>query len=369
MKKTLFPSLLTVAVILLSCNKKSVEVQDPNILATGFTIPWAIEVIGEDEFLITERLGQLYHYQNGALTALPGMPSVKTVSDGYLTYGGLMDVSLHPQFESNQWVYITYVGLDWVMRVARFALVDNTVKNFRVIFESDAFSIGSRIAWQDDEHFFVSQGSGGNPYPEPGGQDLNSDVGKIHRLTADGYVPSDNPVFEGYTHPTSTWSYGHRDPQGLYYDAAAEILYSNEHGPLGGDELNVIHKGANYGWPIFSNGLNYDETPVSAMTEMEASQVSELPIAYWTPSIAPSCLTVLQASKFGEHNGSFIMGSLSQQSIMVYDKSTRKTEKLWAGIGRVRDIAELPGGDLVVLIDKGSPDDASSGRVLKLSSY
>jgi len=178
MKKLYHTALLIVALILLSCNKKNVEVQDPNILATGFTIPWAIEVIGEEEFLVTERLGQLYHYQDGALTALPNMPSVQTVSDGYLTYGGLMDVSLHPQFESNRWVYITYVGLDWVMRVGRFALLDNTVKNFKVIFESDAFSIGSRIAWQDDEHFFVSQGSGGNPYPEPGGQDLNSDVGK-----------------------------------------------------------------------------------------------------------------------------------------------------------------------------------------------
>lgn len=369
MKKFRHPILLILTLILSSCNKKNVEVQDPNVLATGFTIPWAIEVIGEEEFLITERLGQLYHYQNGNLNELANMPKVKTVSDGYLTYGGLMDVSLHPQFESNRWVYITYVGLDWAMRVARFAFHDNAAKGFRVIFESDAFSIGSRIAWQDDEHFFVSQGSGGNPYPEPGGQDLNSDVGKIHRLTADGYVPADNPIFEGQTQPTSIWSYGHRDPQGLHYDASTGTLYSNEHGPLGGDELNIIHKGANYGWPIFSNGRNYDDTPVSDMTEMEAAQISELPIAYWTPSIAPSCLTILQSSKFGEYNGSFIMGSLSQQSIMAYDHSTGRTKKLWAGIGRVRDIAELPSGDLVVLIDKGSPKDANVGRVLKLDSY
>ena len=214
MKEIRHPILLIIALILFSCNKKNVEVQDPNVLATGFTIPWAIEVIGEEEFLVTERLGQLYHYQNRKLTELPNMPRVKTVSDGYLTYGGLMDVSLHPTFETNRWVYITYVGLDWSMRVARFVLQDNTVKNFRVIFESDAFSIGSRIAWQDEEHFFVSQGSGGNPYPEPGGQDLNSDVGKIHRLTAEGYIPVDNPVFDGHTQPTSIWSYGHRDQQG-----------------------------------------------------------------------------------------------------------------------------------------------------------
>lgn len=337
------------------------------ILAEGFTIPWAIEVIGENEFLVSERLGDVLHYQNGTLTPLNNLPRVVTVSDRYLTYGGMMDVSLHPQFSVNHLVYIAYVGTDYQMKVARFELIDDDVRNVEVIFETDAFSIGSRIAWQDDEHFFVSQGSGGNPYPEPGGQDLNSDVGKIHRLTEEGQIPEDNPMLNGRSTPGSIWSYGHRDPQGLYYDRGNDVLYSNEHGPLGGDELNIIIKGENYGWPIFSHGLNYDGTPVSDLTEEDAGNLSQLPIKHWTPSIAPSCLMQLLSDNFQEYKGTFLMGSLSQESIIQYDINTSSSKTLWDGIGRVRDIAELPGGDLVVLIDKNSPTEGTDGRIVKLT--
>ncbi len=343
------------------------ETQDGHdVLAKGFTIPWAIEVIDENEYLITERLGQLYYYNDGTISRLENLPGVSTVSDGYLTYGGLMDVSLHPQFATNGLVYFTYVGPDYRMRVGRFELREGAVRNLNVVFETDAFSIGSRIAWQDDDHFFVSQGSGGNPYPEPGGQDLGSDVGKIHRLKKDGQVPIDNPVFDGQTQPTSIWSYGHRDPQGLYFDQASGVLYSSEHGPQGGDELNVILKGENYGWPAFSHGLNYDGTAVSAMTEEEAQQISQLPIHRWTPSIAPSSLVKLIDSRYTQHNGAYLMGSLSQQCIIRYDVGNDSSEKLWEGLGRVRDIAELPSGELVVLLDADSPDEGDEGRLIRL---
>ena len=352
--------------LLCSCNQDTIEIHNSEVVVKGFTIPWAIEVIGEHEYLVSERLGDLYLVQNGKRTALSNIPPTRTVSDDYLTYGGLMDVSLHPRFEQNRLVYIAYVGMDNKMNVARFELQGNDVHNLEVIFRSDAFSIGSRIAWQDPEHFFVSQGSGGNPYPEPGGQNLHSDVGKIHRLLMDGQTPADNPIWEGHTEPSSIWSYGHRDPQGLYFDTESDLLLSTEHGPLGGDELNIIVKGANYGWPIFSHGLNYNETPVSDMTEQEADSLTVLPIKVWTPSIAPSSLTLLQSSSFDEFNGSFLIGSLSQQCIVRYNIQHGKSEKLWEGIGRVRDIAELPSGDLLVLIDKGSPDRRSNGRVLRL---
>ncbi|MEM9329593.1 MAG: PQQ-dependent sugar dehydrogenase [Bacteroidota bacterium] len=337
------------------------------VVAKGLTIPWAIAVIGESEYLISERLGALYHYEDGVIAPLDDMPRVETVSDGSLTYGGIMDVSLHPDFDSNRLVYVAYVGTDFTMKVARFELLDNLAENVSVIFSTDAFSIGSRIAWQDKDHFFVSQGSGGNPFPEPGGQNLNSDVGKIHRLTKDGEVPEDNPVFDGFTGPSSIWSYGHRDPQGLYFDLDAQRLYSNEHGPLGGDELNIILKGENYGWPLFSNGLNYDGTPVSDMTEAEAGEISQLPIMVWTPAIAPSCLVKLESSSFEDLNGSFLIGALSQQSIVSYDLANGTSEQLWEGIGRVRDIAQLPSGDLLVTIDKNSPRAGDPGRLVKLT--
>ncbi len=359
---------MTIISVIVSCgDDEQVAFEGAEVLATGFTIPWAIEVLGEEEYLISERLGTLFYYDRGELTPLPNIPEVATVSDRYLTYGGLMDVSLHPNFQSNQLVYIAFVGSDYTMRVARFQFQSPNVRNFEVIFETNAFSIGSRIAWQNDTHFFVSQGSGGNPYPEPGSQDLQSDVGKIHRLTWEGEVPADNPIFEGFTQPTSIWTYGHRDPQGLYYDAEENILYQNEHGPMGGDEMNIIVKGENYGWPLFSYGLNYDGTPVSSMTEAEAGDISQLPIVQWTPSIAPSCLTKVLASNFSEYNGTFLMGALAEQSIVKYDLVSSQSERLWEGIGRVRDIAELPGGDLVILIDKGSPIGENEGRLVKLT--
>src|SRR6185503_12202632 len=120
---------------------------------------------------------------------------------------------------------------------------------------------------------FLSLGVGGTPYPEPGPQDLTSDLGKIHRLMADGQIPADNPILPGAAKPSSIWSYGHRNPQGLYYDAAKGTLYATEHGPLGGDEFNIVVAGANYGWPLFSYGLNYNKTPVSNMTEDAARAV------------------------------------------------------------------------------------------------
>ncbi len=379
--KYVLPALVA-SLLLISCKDDPKEIGDPvpevvavsetidgfEVLAKGFVIPWAIEVINENEYLVSERLGGVYYYNNGTITELANAPSVQTVADRYLTYGGLMDISLHPQFETNRLVYITYVGLDYNMRVARCKLEGNAMQNLSVVFKTDAFSIGSRITWQDDDHFFVSQGSGGNPYPEPGGQDLGSDVGKIHRITAAGLIPADNPILEGFNQPTSIWSYGHRDPQGLYYDTDNNTLYQNEHGPLGGDELNVILKGENYGWPIFSHGLNYDETPVSDMTEEEAAAISQLPIKVWTPSIAPSSLVKIRSSNFDGLNGSLLMGALSQESIVRYNPDSSQSAVMWRDIGRVRDIAELPSGDLLVIIDRNSPNEGDSGRLIKLTN-
>lgn len=341
---------------------------DFEVLSTGHTIPWGIEVISENEFLFTERLGTLFHYNNGATQALAGIPETFTVTVAGLTYGGLMDVSLHPQFTSNSLVYISYVGRNSRMSVARFKFENNQVSELQTIFNSNAFSIGSRIAWQDDSHFFVSQGLGGNPFPEPGAQDIANHGGKIHRLTDTGNIPTDNPIFDGYTQPTSIWSYGHRDPQGLFFDQQTQTLYSNEHGPLGGDELNIIERGGNYGWPLFSYGLNYDRSPVSNLTEEQAAMTTILPIKYWDESfnIAPSSLVKLETSNFEEWNDYFLIGSLAKRQLIGYNLETDETDILLSNTGRLRDIAQLPSGDILILIDRGSPHADYQGRILKL---
>jgi glucose/arabinose dehydrogenase len=214
-------------------------------------------------------------------------------------FGGLMDVSLHPSFDNNRLVYIAYVNDEYNMSVARSNLAGEAVQNLEVIFESTAFSIGSRIAWDED-----------------------------------GSVPIDNPIFEGTVEPTSIWSYGHRDPQGLYFDREEGLLYARAHGPLGGDELNVIEKGGNYGWPLFSYGLNYDGTTVGGLSEEEA--------------------------------GWFVMGSLFQHRLIAYDPASGRTMLVSEQLGRIRDVAQLPSGDLIVLLDSEGLAKGS-GRVVRLT--
>lgn len=325
----------------------------------------AIAVIGEEEFLYTRRGGVLHHDVAGAVTEVEGLPESRT-SD---VYGGLLDVSLHPGFADNRLVYIAYDDASFGLAVARFELRDDRAHNLEVIYESNEFSIGSRIAWEDASHFFLSFGVGGYPFPEPGPQDLRSDRGKIHRLTADGMVPADNPILPGMSAPSTIFSYGHRNPQGLHYDAAEGALYANEHGPMGGDELNLVTAGGNYGWPLFSYGLNYDGSPVSNMTEEEAADVSILPVRAWDSAfrVAPSGLLLIGGTHFPTWSGSFLMGAMHTQHLLRYDPVTDRTEIVLSRVGRVRDIAQLPSGTLLISIDAGSPNPGDPGRIVRLS--
>ncbi len=362
-----------IVTLFFSCDQSTTQTSgsddsvDQEILADGFEIPWAIAVIDEDDFLITERMGALYRYRKGELKKVKGLPNSKTYkTDRH--YGGMMDISLHPKFEFNRLVYLAYVDKYYHLSVARFKLKENTVEDLDIIFSSNQFSIGSRIAWQDDNHFFLTFGTGGAPKPDPGPQDVNDPRGKIFRLMADGSIPADNPVLPGIDGPSGIWTYGHRDPQGLYYDIDDSILYANEHGPLGGDELNVITKGGNYGWPLFSYGLNYDVTKVSEMTEEEAAKHTILPIKYWEPSfrLAPSSLIKLKNSNFEQWNGSFLMGGLAYQCLVRYNSDVDETEIVLPEAGRIRDVAQLPSGNLVILIDQHTPTWWHKGRVVKL---
>ncbi|MDT0605570.1 PQQ-dependent sugar dehydrogenase [Croceitalea rosinachiae] len=339
-------------------------------VATGFNIPWAIEVIDNEDFLCTDRTGKLYHYQNGELFSINNIPqSYSFTPANNLVLGGLMDISLHPEFSSNKLVYISYVANDQKLTVARFKLQGDNAENVEMIFKANGISVGSRISWENDTHFFVSVGMGGDPFPEPGAQDLLNDRGKIHRLMEDGRIPTDNPILSGTFEPSSIWSFGHRNPQGMHYDKTNQVLYSNEHGPLGGDELNVIIKGENYGWPLFSHGLNYNFSPVSFMTEIEALETTVLPIKYWGYDlrVSPSGLLKLEDSNFKSWNGSFLMGSLYPQNLLRYNPETDETEIVLEKVGRVRDVAQLPDGDLLISIDSRSPSPSDSGRILRLS--
>jgi aldose sugar dehydrogenase len=346
--------------VLLSCEGPTAHEQtvDPGaVLASGYWIPDGIAVIGESDFLFADRAGELYHYVGGSATRVQDVPASKP----WEIFGGLLDVSLHPGFADNRLVYIAYTDPSFDLTVARFELRDDRAEHVSVIFKSDEFSIGSRIVWQDSSHFFLSQGVGGDPFPEPGSQDLSSDVGKIHRLLADGKIPSDNPIFPPASTPSTIWSFGHRNPQGLHYDTAERKLYAIEHGPLGGDELNVVVAGGNYGWPLFSYGRNYDQSVVSKMSEADARAAFVMPAKYWTPDnrVAPSGLLLL--------DGTFLFGALRQQHLLRYDSATDQTQIVLSKVGRVRDIALMPSGKLLIAVDRGSPKSADRGRIIEIS--
>ena len=340
-------------------------VDEPGVLASGYWIPDGIAVIGEGEFLFADRGGALYHYAGGGVTRVRDLPPSRTSG----VFGGLLDVSLHPGFPESRLVYVAYNDASFDLTVARFELRDDRAESLSVIYRSDEFSIGSRIEWEDPSHFFLSFGAGGDPYPAPGPQDLGADVGKIHRLTADGRIPEDNPILPGASRPSTIWSYGHRNPQGLHYDALERTLYATEHGPLGGDELNIVLAGANYGWPLFSYGLNYDRTPVSDMSEAAARAVSILPAKFWGPDdrVAPSGLLFVEGSPFPSWNGAFLLGALRQEHLLRYDPATDVTEIVLRDVGRVRDIAQLPSGKLLIAVDAGSPKPSDRGRIIELS--
>lgn len=347
--------------LLLSCHADAPTanegMNEPGVLASGYWIPDGIAVIGEGEFLFADRGGALYHYLGGGVTKVQGVPPSKTST----VYGGLLDVSLHPSFRDSRLVYIAYDDDSFRLTVARFELRNDRAERLSVIYRSGKFSIGSRIEWEDSSHFFLSFGVGGNPSPDPGPQDLSSDVGKIHRLMADGQIPRDNPILPGASKPSTIWSYGHRNPQGLYYDSLKRTLYETEHGPLGGDELNIVVAGGNYGWPLFSYGLNYDRTRVSDMSEDAARAVSILPLKFWGPDyrVAPSGLLYI--------DGAFLLGALNPQNLLRYDPVTDETEIVLRNVGRVRDIAQLPSGKLLIAVDAGSPKPSDRGRIIELS--
>lgn len=338
---------------------------ESQIVADGFTTPWSIEIVGEDEFLVSDRMGDLFFINHGQKVKLDSIPESNTFkADRH--YGGLMDVSLHPEFQTNQLVYLAFVDSDYKLAVGRFAFRDQAVQDFEVIFRTNEFSIGSRIEWQDSDHFFVSQGMAGAPLPDPGPQDLSSDGGKIHRLMADGSIPSDNPVFEDVGQPTSIWSFGHRDPQGLYFGQSENVLYSTEHGPLGGDEFNIVIKGGNYGWPRFSYGLNYDGSTVGDLSEAEADSLTVMPVKAWGPSfnMAPSSLSLVELPGLGSR---FVWGSLAQQRMIAYDIASDRTSIVLDSFGRIREVKQLPDGDLLLLVDSENSYSTYSGSLVRIA--
>jgi glucose/arabinose dehydrogenase len=216
---------------LMSCNKNMVTVPESpypisddafttETIIEGFKIPYGLAIVSENEYFITDRVGKFFHFKDGNLTEVEGIPEVLTFGDPgipAIMHGGLMDVSLYPNYQTIPWIYISYLGEDALCRVLRFKIQNNNAIQFDTIFESRTsgyYGNGMRIVWEDETHFFLNIGASTlSTYTNPVliAQDLNEDWGKIHRLNEDGSIPSDNPILEGMSNPSTIWSYGHRD--------------------------------------------------------------------------------------------------------------------------------------------------------------
>jgi len=376
---------------LISCDDHLVKVPDSpypvsndsfslDTIARGFTIPYGIAIVEDNEYFITDRVGKMFHFKDGNQVEISGMPEVVTFGTpgiAAIMHGGLMDISTHPQYPANPWIYISYLGTDGLAKVSRLKIQNNAAIQLETIFTTRSQNYtgnGMRIVWEDDTHFFLNIGNSNfstSTNPVLNAQDLNDDAGKIHRLMEDGSVPADNPVFEGFTSPTTIWSYGHRDVQGLYLEHATDTLFGIEHGPQGGDEFNIIEKGKNYGWPLFSYGINYDGAWVSTISEDSAATFTVLPEHYWTvptnyggQALAPACLLKVEGSNIPDWNDYFVFGSLAYRRLMKYNRKTGETFGLHIE-GRVRTIEQLPGGDIVALIERNDLNQ-SNGMIVRI---
>jgi glucose/arabinose dehydrogenase len=322
-------------------------------LYDGFKNPWGMAWLPDGRMLVTERGGEILVFRNDKFTGekLSGVP--KVFNEGQ---GGLLDIVLHPNYNENKWIYISYakpVSGGATTAIARFKLNGNQVTDFADIFTAKpylpaAFHFGSRIVFDKNGYLFFSSGERGT---QPKVQELNNDHGKIHRIHDDGRVPKDNPFVNTAGANPTIWTLGHRNPQGMVYDAATDRIWAAEHGPRGGDELNLIEKGKNYGWPKTCYGINYDGT---VLTEYKEFPGIENPVRYWVPSIGPCGITIVKSAKYPDWKGNVLVGALAFKHVARVQLNGTKyvtEEKLLQDIGRVRDVEESPDGFLYVITE------------------
>ncbi|MDJ0508927.1 MAG: PQQ-dependent sugar dehydrogenase [Crocosphaera sp.] len=329
----------------------------------GLENPWGMDWLPNGDILITERPGRVRLVKNGKLEPQPiqGVPEVLAVGQG-----GLLDVGVHPNFRENGYIYLTYASgtrNNNQTNIARAILEDNRLRDVEVIFEVSPMKrggqhFGSRLLWLNDGTLLASIGDGGNPPLKIDGelsrkqaQKLNSHLGKIIRIKDDGSIPDDNPfVSQENAHP-AIWSYGHRNIQGLTIDRKTGEVWSTEHGSRGGDELNKVVAGENYGWPVVTHSKEYTGGEISDKRSLPGMVD---PLVVWTPAIAPSGLTIYDGEKFMQWQGDLFAGGLVAREVIRIDlneegeivaKYPIKFEQ------RVRDVKQGPNGFIYVLTD------------------
>lgn len=318
-------------------------------IASGFETPWAVAALPDGSALVTERRGRLFFIKDGQKNRVSGVPKVKTGGQG-----GLLDVMVPRDFEQSRAVFLTYSrrqgrGAGTAVAVARLSRDGTRLTGLRTIFEATKGGaggrhFGSRVVEAPDGTLFVTLGDRGD---RPTAQDLGLHNGSVIRITRDGRVPASNPFAKTQAAQPQIWSYGHRNPQGAAFDTKGR-LWISEHGAKGGDEINVIRKGANYGWPVIAYGRHYSGEMIGEGTHKDGM---EQPAFYWDPSIAPSGLMIYSGKLWPQWKGHIFVGSLKFDMIARLSGSPLRERARLSGpeTDRVRDVIEAPDGAIWVL--------------------
>lgn len=327
---------------------------DYEVVVPDLQIGWGMTFLPDGSMLITEKSGELIHFKNGEKQQVQGAPEVYNRGQG-----GFLDVALHPDYENTGWIYFTYASPEGEGEGGNTALMRAKLENNQLVQKEVLYKatpnttrgqhFGSRISFDNEGHLFFSVGDRGNRDENP--QDITRDGGKVYRLNLDGSIPSDNPFVGQPNAKEAVYSYGHRNPQGMIYNPETSEIWVHEHGPQGGDEINAVQKGENYGWPKATFGINYDSTPI---TETTSGPEYTDPLYYWVPSIAPSGFEFVTSSKYPDLEGDLLVGSLKFQYVehLTLDgKTVTAREKILENIGRVRDIVQAPNGDIYVSVE------------------
>ncbi|SFD98784.1 PQQ-dependent sugar dehydrogenase [Roseivivax sediminis] len=332
---------------------------DTTVIAGGLVHPWGIEVLpGEQGYLVTERPGRLRTVSRDGIVSDPisGVPEVLNQRQG-----GLLDVALAPDFEDSRRIYLSYakpVGDGLSATAAAYATLSEdmtALEDVTEIFVQEPGStvpmhFGSRVDFDGNGHVYITTGEHSSPETRVFAQDLDKTYGKTIRLTLDGEVPQDNPFVGEEGAVPSIWSYGHRNPQGAMVQDGD--LWVIEHGPAGGDELNAVEPGLNYGWPVISYGQNYNGSEVGEGIAQQEGM--EQPVYFWDPVIAPGGMTMYDGSAFSDWQGDLFIGSLSPGGIVRLELdggTVVAEERLQMDLGRVRDVTVDDDGGLLAITD------------------
>ncbi|MCW8887651.1 MAG: PQQ-dependent sugar dehydrogenase [Gammaproteobacteria bacterium] len=333
-------------------------------IVEGLDHPWSIAFLPNGQMLVTERPGQLRLVENGKLHPHPiaGLPAITEEGQG-----GLLDVALHPDYKDNGWIYLSFsaagdggLGVEVIRgRLSKMRLVD-IEPIFRVARKSSGGRhFGSRLLFDRNGHLYISAGERGDRLRA---QDLSDHAGSIIRLHDDGSIPSDNPFIDRSDAKPEIYSYGHRNPQGMALHPQTGEVWSHEHGPQGGDEINIIKSGNNYGWPVITYGVNYGWG--TQVGEGSHKTGMEQPLHYWDPSIAPSGMAFYSGDKFPQWRGNLFVGALKFRLLVRMEldgNSVVKEHRILKGqLGRIRDVRDGPDGYIYLLTDE------SNGKLVRL---